>query len=107
MFTPCPRRSLTSRTPTRTLRHTPQAAPSRIAANRTAANHRTAVTPQATPSGTYVATLAVRDGWMTYQMSWSAHPSSSFDDDQNPPGVFEVGEWLRSDTKSTLPALKG
>lgn len=63
-------------------------------------------TTNGSTSGSRAATLAVRDGWMTYEMSWSAY-LSSYDDDKDPPQVDEVTEWLKTDTESTLEKLKG
>ncbi|WP_128374805.1 hypothetical protein [Streptomyces cavernae] len=55
-------------------------------------------------SGSRAVTLAVRDGWMTYQMSWSAYSSSY--DEEDVPEVNEVARWLKADTESTLEKLK-
>ncbi|RPE37846.1 hypothetical protein EDD90_0709 [Streptomyces sp. Ag109_O5-1] len=59
-----------------------------------------------TTSGSRYATLAVRDGWMTYTMYYSAY-LSSYESDTNPPTLEEVTGWLKSDTKATLQQLKG
>lgn len=59
-----------------------------------------------TTSGSRYATLAVRDGWTTYTMSYSAY-FSSYDSDTNPPTLDAVTGWLKTDTKSTLEQLKG
>lgn len=56
-------------------------------------------------SGTRAATLAVRDGWMTYQMTYDAY-LSSYDTDKDPPEISEVTEWLKTDSRSTLEKLK-
>jgi hypothetical protein len=56
-------------------------------------------------SGSRYATLAVRDGWMTYTMSYSAY-LSTYDEDKDPPELDEVTGWLKTDTKATLEALK-
>ncbi|MFG3294058.1 hypothetical protein ACGF3G_35315 [Streptomyces sp. NPDC048179] len=56
-------------------------------------------------SGSRYATLAVRDGWMTYTMSYSAY-FSSYDNDTDPPTLDDVTGWLKTDTKSTLEQLK-
>lgn len=58
-----------------------------------------------TTSGARYATLAVRDGWMTYSMSYSAY-FSSYDSDTDPPTLDDVTGWLKTDTKSTLEQLK-
>ncbi|MFF6783031.1 hypothetical protein [Streptomyces sp. NPDC012510] len=55
-------------------------------------------------SGSRSATLAVRDGWMTYEMRWSAYGSSY--DDVAMPEVDEVVEWLKNDTSATLDNLR-
>jgi hypothetical protein len=54
-------------------------------------------------SGSRVVTLAVRDGWMTYQMTWSAYATSS---DEDMPEVDDVARWVKSDTEATLQNLK-
>ncbi|MDJ0345800.1 hypothetical protein QMK19_34990 [Streptomyces sp. H10-C2] len=56
-------------------------------------------------SGSRSVTLAVRDGWMTYQMRWSMY-LSSLDKDKNPPSVSEVTGWVKSSTTASLPKLK-
>jgi hypothetical protein len=56
-------------------------------------------------SGSRYATLAVRDGWMTYTMSYSAY-LSSYDQDKNPPALSDVTDWLKTDTRATLDQLK-
>ena len=48
-------------------------------------------------------TLAVRDGWMTYQMSWSAYASTT---DEDMPEIDDVVRWVKSDTEATLQNLK-
>lgn len=55
-------------------------------------------------SGSRAVTLAVRDGWMTYQMSWSVYSTSY--DTEDVPEVTEVSRWLKADTESTLENLK-
>ncbi|UUU26818.1 hypothetical protein [Streptomyces sp. DSM 40750] len=55
-------------------------------------------------SGSRSATLAVRDGWMTYEMRWSAYGSSY--DDVTMPKVNDVVEWLKNDTNATLDNLR-
>jgi hypothetical protein len=55
-------------------------------------------------SGSRSATLAVRDGWMTYEMSWSAYGSTY--DDVTMPDVDDVEGWLKSDTNATLDNLR-
>ena len=57
-------------------------------------------------SGSRYATLAVRDGWVTYTMSYSAY-LSSYDDDKDPPKLDEVTDWLKTDTRATLSELGG
>lgn len=56
-------------------------------------------------SGSRYATLAVRDGWVTYTMSYSAY-LSSYDKDKNPPALTDVSDWLKTDAKATLGQLK-
>ncbi|MCZ4096387.1 MULTISPECIES: hypothetical protein [Streptomyces] len=56
-------------------------------------------------SGSRSVTLAVRDGWMTYQMAWSMY-LSSLDKDKTPPSVSEVTGWVKSSTTATLAKLK-
>ncbi|MFF4016186.1 hypothetical protein [Streptomyces sp. NPDC001843] len=63
-------------------------------------------TTSGSSSGSRYATLAVRDGWMTYTMSYSAY-LSSYDKDKDPPQLAEVTDWLKTDTKATLENLKG
>ncbi|MFC4504368.1 MULTISPECIES: hypothetical protein [Streptomyces] len=56
-------------------------------------------------SGSLYATLAVRDGWVTYTMTYSAY-LSSYDTDEDPPKLDEVSDWLKTDAKSTLDDLR-
>ncbi|MFG2958964.1 hypothetical protein ACGF5O_35265 [Streptomyces sp. NPDC048291] len=58
-----------------------------------------------TTSGSRYATLAVRDGWMTFTMYYSAY-FSTYDSDTDPPTLDDVTGWLKTDTKSTLEQLK-
>ncbi|GGW41707.1 hypothetical protein GCM10010503_17400 [Streptomyces lucensis JCM 4490] len=62
-------------------------------------------TTSGSSSGSRYATLAVRDGWVTYTMSYSAY-LSSYDDDKDPPVISEVSDWLKTDAKATLGQLK-
>ncbi|WP_460061574.1 hypothetical protein [Streptomyces sp. YKOK-I1] len=62
-------------------------------------------TTSGSSSGSLYATLAVRDGWVTYTMSYSAY-YSSYDDDTDPPTLDEVSDMLRTDTRTTLADLK-
>lgn len=55
-------------------------------------------------SGSRSVILALRDGWMTYQMSWSVYTSSY--ESTTPPEVGEVSRWVKSDTRSTLENLR-
>ncbi|WP_156726012.1 hypothetical protein [Streptomyces apocyni] len=48
--------------------------------------------------------LAVRDGWFTYQVTWSSYTSSSAKTD--PPSTADVTDMLTNDTRATLTALK-
>ncbi|MEV5955994.1 hypothetical protein AB0M11_19840 [Streptomyces sp. NPDC051987] len=59
-----------------------------------------------TTSGSRYATLAVRDGWTTFTMYYSAY-FSSYDSDTDPPSLADVTGWLKTDTRSTLQQLKG
>ncbi|WP_443314841.1 hypothetical protein [Streptomyces sp. 8N616] len=58
--------------------------------------------PRETGSSAY---LAVREGWMTYQISWSNYLSSN-DTGVTGPDLSEVEEMLKRDTKATLANLK-
>ncbi|WP_225833542.1 hypothetical protein [Streptomyces sp. NK08204] len=62
-------------------------------------------TTSGSSSGSRYATLAVRDGWVTYTMSYSAY-LSSYDEDTDPPSLSDVTAWLKTDTKATLEQLK-
>ncbi|MFF4040168.1 hypothetical protein [Streptomyces sp. NPDC001816] len=63
-------------------------------------------TTSGSTSGSRYATLAVRDGWVTYTMSYSAY-LSSYGQDKTPPALTDVSDWLKTDTKATLEQLKG
>ncbi|MFC9156718.1 hypothetical protein ACFTT0_17260 [Streptomyces bauhiniae] len=56
-------------------------------------------------AGSRYATLAVRDGWVTYTMTYSAY-LSSYDPDKDPPKIDEISDWLKTDTRNTLDRLK-
>ncbi len=62
-------------------------------------------TTSGSSSGSRYATLAVRDGWVTYTMSYSAY-LSSYSQDKTPPGISDVSDWLKTDTRATLEQLK-
>ncbi|MFD8676665.1 hypothetical protein ACFV1A_26735 [Streptomyces seoulensis] len=62
-------------------------------------------TTSGTSSGSRYATLAVREGWVTYTMSYSAY-LSSYDSDKDPPKIDEISDWLKTDTRNTLDRLK-
>ncbi|MFJ6845302.1 hypothetical protein ACIQRE_21845 [Streptomyces griseoluteus] len=62
-------------------------------------------TTNGTSAGSRYATLAVRDGWVTYTMSYSAY-LSSYDPDKDPAKIDEISDWLKTDTRSTLDRLK-
>ncbi|MBL1084533.1 hypothetical protein JK359_21620 [Streptomyces actinomycinicus] len=62
-------------------------------------------TTNGSSSGSRYATLAVRDGWVTYLMSYSTY-LSSYDDDKDPPALTDVTDWLKTDTKATLRELR-
>ncbi|MGW2047071.1 hypothetical protein ACWCPF_18105 [Streptomyces sp. NPDC001858] len=61
-------------------------------------------TTSGTTSGSRYATLAVRDGWVTYTMGYSAY-LTSYDDDKDPPELDEVIDCLKTDTRATLDSL--
>ncbi|MET7653292.1 MULTISPECIES: hypothetical protein [unclassified Streptomyces] len=63
-------------------------------------------TTSGSTSGSLYATLAVRDGWVTYTMSYSAY-YSSYDSDKDPPTLEEVTGYLKTDTRTTLEDLRG
>ncbi|MFF6995316.1 hypothetical protein ACFY93_10205 [Streptomyces sp. NPDC008313] len=54
-------------------------------------------------SGSRAVILAVRDGWMTYQMSWSAYTTSS---DTEPPDVTDISRLVKDDSQATLDNLR-
>ncbi|WP_328498624.1 hypothetical protein OHS59_42215 [Streptomyces sp. NBC_00414] len=54
--------------------------------------------------GSRAVTLAVRDGWMTYQMSWNVYTTSY--GTTSPPEISEVSRWVKTDTRSTLENLR-
>jgi hypothetical protein len=62
-------------------------------------------TTDSSDSGSMDATLAVRDGWMTYTMNYSVY-LSSYDEDDEAPQLDEVSDWLKADTRATLEALR-
>ncbi|MFE7934508.1 hypothetical protein ACFU6S_38470 [Streptomyces sp. NPDC057456] len=62
-------------------------------------------TTSGSSSGSLYATLAVRDGWTTYTMSYSAY-YSSYDEDTDPPTLEEVTGYLKTDTRTTLENLR-
>ncbi|MFI6943790.1 hypothetical protein ACIBI4_31370 [Streptomyces sp. NPDC050418] len=49
--------------------------------------------------------LNVREGWFTFRMSWSDYSASS-SGDSKVPSAKDVEEWLVTDTKATLKALR-
>ncbi len=53
---------------------------------------------------TYVV-LAVRDGWLTYQSTWSSYPTSSRT--AKPPSSSELATMLETSAKETLKRLRG
>ncbi|WP_236053171.1 MULTISPECIES: hypothetical protein [Streptomyces] len=62
-------------------------------------------TTKGSSSGSRYATLAVRDGWVTYTMSYSSY-LSSYDEDKDPPVLTDVTGWLKTDAKATLDRLR-
>jgi hypothetical protein len=63
------------------------------------------VVPQEPNASGSAAYLAVRDGWMTYQMSWNNYVSRS-DTGVTEPGLSKVEEMLKKDTEATLEKLR-
>ncbi|MFG2222201.1 hypothetical protein [Streptomyces sp. NPDC048644] len=55
-------------------------------------------------SGSYVI-LGVRDGWLTYQSTWSSYASSR--SSSTPPGTDEIADMLKSSARETLGKLRG
>ncbi|MFH9660988.1 hypothetical protein ACH4NF_20520 [Streptomyces sp. NPDC017248] len=55
--------------------------------------------------GSRYATLAVRDGWVTYLMTYSLY-LTSYGTDKDPPTLTEVTGWLKTDAKATLKRLR-
>ncbi|MFG2497645.1 hypothetical protein ACGFSB_05440 [Streptomyces sp. NPDC048441] len=49
-------------------------------------------------------TLAVREGWFTFQMHWSSYAGT--DEKSEPPTAAEVEEMLKTDTRTTMDGLK-
>jgi hypothetical protein len=67
------------------------------------------VTPSTTgggSSGDREVILAVRDGWMTYSMTWSAYASSLDSTSDAVATVSQATAWVKAATKSTLTKLK-
>ncbi|MEU2061201.1 hypothetical protein [Streptomyces sp. NPDC013455] len=62
-------------------------------------------TTNGSSSGSRYATLAVRDGWVTYTMAYSTY-LSSYDEDKDPPALTDVSDWLKTDAKATLRQLR-
>jgi hypothetical protein len=57
-------------------------------------------------SGSRYVTLAVRDGWLTYSMSWSVYVSSYDSDEEDAPTVSEAAKWVKAATTATLAKLR-
>lgn len=57
-----------------------------------------------TSSSSYVI-LGVRDGWMTYQSTWSSYASSSGSDSAKQPTATEVATMLKTSARETLRRL--
>ncbi|AYN44004.1 hypothetical protein D9753_32565 [Streptomyces dangxiongensis] len=55
--------------------------------------------------GSRYATLAVRDGWVTYIMTYSLY-LTSYSQDKNPPALADITDWLKTDAKATLRQLR-
>jgi hypothetical protein len=64
-------------------------------------------TIDSTGSGNRYVTLAVRDGWVTYEMTWSEY-ATSYDttSGKTPPSIGDAADWVKSSTKATLAKLK-
>ncbi|MEU6666877.1 hypothetical protein [Streptomyces sp. NPDC046727] len=62
-------------------------------------------TTNGSSGGSRYATLAVRDGWVTYIMSYSTY-LTSYDEDKDPPALTDVTDWLKTDAKATLKQLQ-
>ncbi|SDO10895.1 hypothetical protein SAMN05216259_107295 [Actinacidiphila guanduensis] len=54
-----------------------------------------------TASGSDEVTLAVRDGWVTYSMTWN-----SFSYEDSAPSSSDATAWVKSSTRATLAKLK-
>lgn len=58
-------------------------------------------------SGERYATVAVRDGWMTYSVNWTQFTSFSSDSSSDSqPSVDKVTQWLKASAKGTLAKLR-
>lgn len=55
--------------------------------------------------GSREVTLAVRDGWMTYSLTWNGYASTAESED-NFPSLDKATGWVEAATKATLPKLK-
>ncbi|MEU0257537.1 hypothetical protein ABZ299_34920 [Streptomyces sp. NPDC006184] len=55
--------------------------------------------------GSRYATLAVRDGWVTYVMTYSLY-LTSYSQDKNPPALTDITGWLKTDARATLRQLR-
>lgn len=56
-------------------------------------------------SGNRDVLLGVRDGWMTFQLSWTAY-ASSLEDSDKAPTLSQATEWVKAATKATMAKLK-
>ncbi|WP_327291172.1 hypothetical protein [Streptomyces sp. NBC_01198] len=57
-------------------------------------------------SGSRQVVLAVRDGWMTFTLSWNGYASSLDETDDKIPTVERATDWVKAATKATMPKLK-
>lgn len=70
------------------------------------------LTGSSTNSGERYVTLALRDGWMTYYMTWTQYTSFSSSDSgsadlSSVATVDQVAGWVKASTTATLAKLKG
>lgn len=59
-----------------------------------------------TQSGDREVTLAVRDGWTTFSMSWSAYASTLNSSSGAVATLSDATAWVESSTRATLPKLR-
>ncbi|WP_329179026.1 hypothetical protein [Streptomyces sp. NBC_01477] len=66
----------------------------------------TITTSSGSESGSREVMLEVRDGWMTFSLSWDAYASSLNDDSGATATISQATQWVKDATKATLPELK-